>query len=754
MMPVRRDFFRLVLAAMTGMVLSYAFFGKDCFLFSAVLFFYMVLFLAGSPVRNRKTAVFSVVFLLAGGTAFYFADNRPAVFPETGTAEAEIIRVSGRSAEAFFRGEDGEKEKVLLFFSSTEEVFPGDVLDVEYREKPADSPGNPGEFDFVSYYRFRGIGRKFFVEGVTARKGTVFSPARLAGLLQHKFDAAAGKILSPEKLALSEALLFGDRSGLDDETGRIYGRGGFAHLLSVSGLHGGILAAAFYFFWGLFRLPPAGRIPASGLLLAFYCVMSGLNPPIVRAAIMIFAGGYAFLKCRYRDVFSIMAMSAFCYLLFNPLALFTASFQLSYGAVLSLVLFYAPVEKKLGFLTPRIRGIVAASLAVQVLAAPVALYYFHYFPLLFLLTNLLFIPLVTVLVPLLFLAFLFSFIPFMPVRAALLPAGAVMDVMGRLTGVLGGIPGQAAYRAAGPSLGELAVYYIIIFILCSMGKIRRKTAPALRVSAACLCAAVLLVHALAFPVSPGFYFLDVGQGDGALFVSPAGETVIVDGGRDRERMKDFLQAQGIRTVDWVFLSHIDGDHSTGIMGVLESLETERVVLTEKTLESEEAGEFRELLSLSGAEVIVAEKGDVFSGRAFRSVVLSPEARFEGKWDPNEASLVFVLESGGDTVLYTGDVKGCGTEELCCESRDIDVIKVPHHGGSGSDCADLYDAFTPETAVISVGLHNRYGHPGEETIRMLEDRGILLLRTDLGGCIFIPAGKMSRAGYLAAGSSVL
>nr|WP_298997302.1 ComEC/Rec2 family competence protein [uncultured Allomuricauda sp.] len=287
------------------------------------------------------------------------------------------------------------KESLLKPFQVDDEV----VLLAKLDE--LQSPLNPHQFDYKDYLKKQGIHHKITIapEAVLQRKKSNHS---LYGMAMKTRETII-KNLSREKFGKNEfgviqALLVGKRDDISEETYTNYKDAGAVHILAVSGLHVGILLWLFQFLFRPLTYLPKGetiRLVCVVLLLWGYAFLAGLSPSVVRAVTMFSFLAYAQFLNRPTNSFNIIALSMFFILLMNPLVLFQVGFQMSYAAVFAIVWIYPKLQRFWfpdHFLVRKTWQLFSVSLAAQLGVLPISLFYFHQFPVLFFVSNLLIIP--------------------------------------------------------------------------------------------------------------------------------------------------------------------------------------------------------------------------------------------------------------------------------------------------------------------------------------------------------------------------
>lgn len=237
------------------------------------------------------------------------------------------------------------------------------------------------------------------------------------------------------------------------------------------------------------------------------------------------------------------------------------------------------------------------------------------------------------------------------------------------------------------------------------------------------------------------HFIDVGQADCAL-VECGGEYMIIDGGNvnDSDLVVTYLQDQGVEELHTVICSHAHEDHVGGLAAVLAVYPTGQVLSPTRTYSSACFDDFMYYADQQRLTVTIPNPGDTFSLGGATVTVLGPVKSYP---DPNNTSIIVKVEFGSTSFLFTGDMEKEAETDMLDFGMDVkaDVLKVGHHGSSTSTGYRFLYEVDPEYAVVSVGADNTYGHPHRETVAILGDSGVPMLRTDeLGTILAVSDGQ--------------
>ena len=328
---------------------------------------------------------------------------------EPPTLGSNTVKVKAKIIDAFQHASMSSSTPVLLYFSVSDsnsyQLKYGDIVAISAKLREFSPPANPHQFNMKQYMYLQGIRYSASVrEGYWERIGS--NPNKIFNLSYRAQDYVIETFkeygISGQELAVVSALMLGYKSLLDDEIRKVYSSVGAMHILAVSGLHVGLVFEIVLIFISLFpkrRYWGVIRLTIALAALWGYAFITGLSPSVCRATIMfsLFTiGQTASLKT---NSYNTLSGAAFILLVSNPFMLFNVGFQLSFVAVLSIVVFHPIIYNIINFknrILDYTWSLMAVSAAAQILTLPISLFNFGQFPLVFLVTNLIAIPLSTI----------------------------------------------------------------------------------------------------------------------------------------------------------------------------------------------------------------------------------------------------------------------------------------------------------------------------------------------------------------------
>ncbi|QOX63136.1 DNA internalization-related competence protein ComEC/Rec2 [Anoxybacterium hadale] len=719
----------------------------------------------------RLACLLSAVFLL-GSTILYFAENDRDPLE---ALEGKKYQVQGRVITVQVKDENSCQVLITAepYGKRLIQIRGGMASPVELIGKwmvvrgtitiPAERR-NPNLFDYRLYLKTRNV--RVIIQANSNQ--ITFDESRLALLpsavarLKYGFTDRLKDHMSPETYGVTVGMLFGDRSYIGEDIYDAFQKNGIAHILSVSGIHVGIVYLYISKLLGN-RKTIAFYMLTSGFLI-FYAALSEFSPSVVRAAVMIFIHILSKILWRPYDFPSCTAACGLVMLIINPYYLFNTGFQLSFAAVFCLASGLPWTERKLNRLQQegkpehfvKLLRFLTPLFVIQLGMAPLTAYLFNYFSVASFFANIPIIALSGVMIPL-----GISLIPLAFLGELLFGIGArAMELLVELMIWMNDcfyLPGVGFYPVVSPSVYFLILYYGFFFCLTSeMMRVlfQRKN----RRGIALICAAIVLLSALSHTIvgsenpDAGLIFLDVGQGDSLHIKTPGGRNVLIDGGGSQNYnvgkniLLPYLLKSGVREIDLAIATHLHDDHYLGLTQLAKGMKIKKFGTYEINRYREE--EILEETGLKRENMVYLKAGDrIQLDQDVWIDVLYPKERTAEEYqrilfqeeDENKSSLMMRVTYRGLSVLMTGDIGFDGETELMRqyqadpEQIRADILKVGHHGSKYSTGDHFLESVAPEIAVFQVGKNN-FGHPHEAVIEKCSKKGIMIYRNDQNGAI--------------------
>ena len=508
---------------------------------------------------------------------------------------------------------------------------------------------------------------------------------------------------------LIRALLWGDRSGLGDETEQDFKDAGITHVLSVSGLHVSILAGAFLFLLNVLSMPPKWRFIVVVAALAIYCRLLDFAAPVLRSAIMstvLMAGS---LYKERSDPLTSLSIAFILILALRPLDLFHAGFQLSFLAVLSILTLGDSLSNRYNKLwegkrrrrklDQTVSGL-QATISATAFTIPVMANTFHRISL----GGLLFSPIACLFVGVLMiygLAMMPIAIVWMPLAQFLsVPLSFLSVLFVKLTDAAALLPFSNIMVG---SMGTVSMGLCFIALMLCTRYVRAGRWPR-RLAGVVL--SVLIMTAL--PVFERradmslvrYTLFSSGSADAAV-IEDGPKTYVIDCAEHGGDLSSYLLSKG-RAIDILFVSHLHRDHIGGLIQLMEQgVNIRQIVLpegAEKTAVSDDSHKILDMAKNEGIPIYHAALGDSFEGERVKFDVLWPVyGKMYPGLDANHHSMALRVNLDGVTLLTAGDL----TQEYEMYSAvPAQVLKLAHHGAKGSTSVDYLCAVSPQLALLT------------------------------------------------------
>lgn len=704
--------------------------------------------------------------------------------------------------QTYFPNEDFNKEEYCSYYSENIIIYNsnlanykiGNTLSINGSIIRFQKATNPGQFDEEKYNQIQNIDYKVYSDDIEVINNNYSKYHHGLYRIRKKVFGVFTSLLPEKNGGILGAMILGDKVALDQDIKELYQQNGISHILAISGLHISLIGMTLFQLLRKLRISIPIATVLSLCLIFSYGILTNFSVSTSRAIMMLFILLIAKILGRTYDLLSATSFTAFITLIQNPLQIYSTGFLLSYGAVLGIGFIYPLfsdlifIKKDVKFLDifskhfkvkpitqPTIQSSIQVtmisliksgiksifecikiSLSIQLMTIPILLYYFFEISTYSILINIIILPFVFLVIFLgiiggilgvfilpfgaFFLGganYILNFYEWICRRALILPENAL--VIGR------------------PEASILITYYFILFLFILLNYWKKHK-----------FSHVLLLFLFIIFIQPGsnhleFTFLDVGQGDGIFFQTPMGTTYMVDGGSTsvnqvgKYRIIPFLKSKGIKKIDWAILTHLDSDHVSGIIEIMERMDNQggtgvadlkytgnveiKNLVLPSVVEREDTMylKLKSLAKEKGVRLLYMKKDDIIQEGDIVITCLHPQEEYYYS-SANAISIVLDVKYHDFQLLLTGDIEENGEDllyEVLSENlKEYKLLKVAHHGSKNSTDEEFLDIVNPAYSIISSGKNNPYGHPHDELLERLEKINSNIMMTMIDGAISV------------------
>lgn len=639
-------------------------------------------------------------------------------------------------------------KKILINIKMSQDIPSmkyGDSLYIEGEFKQPEEARNYKGYNYKQYLKTKKI-----IGTVELEKAKILKSSNGSFIhnIQKYIKDTINGTLTDEEGNLLLAILLGDKYKLSEDIQESFKTSNLSHMLAVSGAHVSyIILGLTYVLQNSIIGKKNGKIVCIIFLLAFMAI-TNFTPSVTRACIMAILTLLSSIIYRKSDVYTNISVAALITLIFNPYSLLDLGFQLSYGGTIGIIIFIKRIQEKKSNskVINYIKQMALVSIYANIIIIPIMMYHFNTVSFTFIISNIMASPILGIIVITGFL-FIITSITVKPLtRLIAIFIKPILSILIKISQICSKLP-FSNILVVTPYMFNVISYYAII-LYCIKSKKNNKCKIII-----CLLIVLILINFIIyiFPQKLRIFFIDVGQGDSTLIITPDKKTVLIDGGGSdsfdvgEKVLLPYLLDRRILKVDYVLISHFDTDHATGVAQILGKIDVSSIILTRQL---EENDIYRHILSIAKEKkikLIYVKEGDVLKIGGIKISIIHPENKLMINNPMNNNSIVCKVEYNSFSMLLTGDIEMEAEELILRKNINLkaDVLKVAHHGSKTSTTGEFLKAINPKVALIGVGKNNNFGHPSNEVIQRLKENGTRIYRTDENGEISITVNKKGR-----------
>ena len=612
---------------------------------------------------------------------------------------------------------NNELFKLIYYYKSIEEVNHLNVGDTIKVIGTLEEPNTNGVFNTFDYKKYLYNHKIFYI--IKASKITkIKNNTSLIYDIRNKINKKLQK--ASKSYSYLSAFILADKIYMDNNILNIYYNLGISHLFSISGMHISLITAFILYIINRISYNRYYNYLVVLSILIFYSIIIDFPPSVIRTMVM-------FILFTINDLFNlkiksldILLFTFFICMIINPLLINNIGFEFSYIISFTLII----CSKRIRNIDNKILKSLYISYLCFLVSMPICIYNFYQINLIGIILNVIVIPLVSVIIfPLSILTFIFPFLDnLLYIFIQILEFISIYFNKIEVTKII----------LAKPHIFIIYIYYIAIILVIY----NKKNFIYLLI--------ILIVHTniSCFNNYINITFLDVGQGDSTFISLPHNKkSVLIDTGgisnSDYSIVENktivYLKSKGINHIDYLILTHGDFDHMGEAINLVNNFKVEKVIFN--------CGEFNEL---EQDLIKVLDKKKIPYYSCIKELNIDDNKLYflnnKDYGNENDNSSVIYTELSNHKFLFMGDA-GLEVEEDLIKKynlKDIDVLKVGHHGSRTSSGKNFINEINTEYSIISVGKNNRYGHPNKEVLSNLEQSKIY--RTDQDGSIMFKIKK--------------
>lgn len=641
-------------------------------------------------------------------------------------------------------------KKILINIKMSQDIPSmkyGDSLYIEGEFKQPEEARNYKGYNYKQYLKTKKI-----IGTVELEKAKILKSSNGSFIhnIQKYIKDTRNGTLTDEEGNLLLAILLGDKDKLSEDIQESFKTSNLSHMLAVSGAHVSyIILGLTYVLQNSIIGKKNGKIVCIFFLLVFMAI-TNFTPSVTRACIMAVLTLFSGIIYRKSDVYTNISVAALITLIFNPYSLLDLGFQLSYGGTIGIIIFIKRIQEKKSNskVINYIKQMALVSIYANIIIIPIMMYHFNTVSFTFIISNIMASPILGIIVITGFL-FIIASITVKPLtRLIAIFIKPILSILIKISQICSKLP-FSNILVVTPYMFNVISYYAII-LYCIKSKKNNKCKIII-----CLLIVLILINFIIyiFPQKLRIFFIDVGQGDSTLIITPDKKTVLIDGGGSdsfdvgEKVLLPYLLDRRILKIDYVLISHFDTDHCGGILTIMEKVKVKNIIISEQAEHSENYERFKKLMIHKKIRLIEVKKGDKIKiGRYSEFKILFPTSRLLSENPLNNNSIVAQFNYNNFKMLFTGDIEKLAEQQILkTEKAEIraDILKVAHHGSKTSSIPEFIKAVRPKIALIGVGKNNTFGHPNQQTIKNLENIKCRIYRTDLQGEIIIKIDQKGR-----------
>ena len=657
----------------------------------------------------------------------------------------------------------------------------GDKIKVSGEYIIPEGARNYGGFNYKEYLKTQKVYGIFDADKVEILKHNNLNfIEQFSNKVKLKIIENFNKILPEDTNQLFLGILIGYDDNLSENIEESFRKSSLTHLLAVSGAHIAYIIVGVKFFFEMLKIPKKITNLITIILLIFFMYITDFSSSVVRASIMGIILLISTIVYRKNDIKTTISISILLMLIENPYKILDIGLLLSYFATIGIICFSKLNKNNKAEINLKekiikyIKEMVLITVFANIFVIPIMIYNFNTISLTFIISNVIAGILIGSITIGGFILIVLSFISLKLIYVIAIPYNLLLELLVKSTNLTSLIP-LSEILVPTPSIVIVIIYYTILFlcmlyvflkkeysnrylikkiskyILKSFESIKKKYKIIIVYITVILIFIILILKVI--PKDLKIYFIDVGQGDSTLIITPTNKKILIDSGGSETGSFDvgenilvpYLLDRKIISLDYICISHFDSDHCDGFKYLLNNIKVKNIILSKQYQSTDNFEEIMSIANKKKINIIKVEAGNVLNiDRFVRFKIFSPGKTLTD--DINDNSIVMKLEYNSFSCLFTGDISEKIEQNLIKKyGKELKstVLKVAHHGSKTSSDENFIKFVNPKISLIGVGKNNKFGHPNEEVLKVLKEINSKIYRTDVNGEIILNINRYGK-----------
>ncbi len=571
----------------------------------------------------------------------------------------------------------------------------------------------------------------------------------------------SNNLLPKETSSLLVGILIGDKTEISEDIIENFKISNLFHMLSVSGAHTSYIILGITYILTQSKVSKRWIQLLTIFILFLFMFITNFTASVTRACLMSIIILFSNLLYRKPDTSTIISVSLLAILILNPYAINEIGLQLSYLGTIGIILFNENVEKLLNKIkvNTKITKLLSVTLSAQIMIMPIMAYKFNSISLTFFISNILASPFLGISIIMGFIVILVSLISFSLAKMLAVLLNLSLEALIFISEFTAKLPLSNIVIKTPYVFTILLIYCLALtlnyiysiynskeFLRLFQKQILKKVNKAnikkilIIISSISITFNFISFSYSLIPKDLKIYFIDVGQGDSCLIITPNNKKILIDGGEGKpEVLLSYLLDRRIKTLDYIMISHFDSDHCNGLIEVIEKLNIKNILISKQAYFCDEYRNIANIINSKKIKVTFIKQGDRLNiDKNIKLDIFYPSKELEYE-DLNNNSVVAKLTYNSFSILFTGDIEKSEEDLLDkykSEELESNILKIAHHGSKTSSSKDFLEAAKPKIALIGVGENNKFGHPNNGVLERLKSVNCRIYRTDEMGEIEI------------------